>query len=129
MWKASTMNFSWSLPTLHGHLPVISVTMQNATSSDGKTSVSYPSLSVSSYRWFAEGGVFNRPTVIGIGDSKGPEAAVPLDMMWNRMAKEFDKHLGGGATMTNYITVDGAQRPEEYADRLVRQLKLDLRTA
>lgn len=125
----STMNFYWSLPTLHGHLPVISVTMQNATSSDGKTSVSYPSLSVSSYRWFAEGGVFNRPTVIGIGDSKGPEAAVPLDMMWNRMAKEFDKHLGGGATMTNYITVDGAQKPEEYADRLVRQLKLDLRTA
>lgn len=125
----STMNFYWSLPTLHGHLPVISVNMQTATSSDGKTSVSYPSLSVSSYRWFAEGGVFNRPTVIGIGDSKGPEAAVPLDMMWNRMAKEFDKHLGGGATMTNYITVDGAQRPEEYADRLVRQLKLDLRTA
>ena len=125
----STMNFSWTLPTLHGRLPVISVNMQTASSSDGKTSVSYPDLSVSSFKWFAKGGIFNNPTVIGIGDSKGPEAAVPLDMMWERMSKEFDKHLNGGAQVTNYFTVDGAQDPEAWAIGAARTLQRELRMA
>lgn len=123
------MNFSWSLPALHGKLPVISVNMQTAASSDGKTHVSYPNFNVSGYKWFAKGAVFNEPTVIGIGDSKGPEAAVPLDMMWRQLGKEFDEHLGHGATVTNYFTVNGADSPEEFADRVARQLKLQLRMA
>ena len=119
------MDFSWSLPTLHGHLPVISVNMQTASSSDGKTSVSYPNLSVSGYKWFAEGGVFNEPTVIGIGDSKGPEAAVPLDMMWKQLDDEFDKYFGddgGSVVINNYFEVNGAEDPEVYVDTLAREL-------
>lgn len=123
-----TMNFSWSLPSLHGHLPIISVSMRSASSSDGRTHVSYPELSVSGFRWFAEGGIFNEPTVIGIGDSKGPEAAVPLDQMWRRMSAEFDKHMnGGGATVNNYFTVDGAQDPEAWAMGAARMIKRELR--
>ena len=119
------MDSSWSLPTLHGHLPVISVNMQTASSSDGKTSVSYPNLSVSGYKWFAEGGVFNEPTVIGIGDSKGPEAAVPLDMMWRQLDSEFDKYFGddgGSVVINNYFEVNGAEDPAVYADTLAREL-------
>ena len=32
-------------------------------------------------------------------------------------------------SMTNYITVDGAENPEEFASRFARQLKMDMRTA
>lgn len=121
-----TMNFTWSLPALHGHLPIISVNMRDAKSSDGKTTVSYPELSVSGLKWFAEGGIFNSPTIIGIGDSKGPEAAVPLDMMWKRMDMAFEKH-SGPATVNNYFTVDGAQDPEAWAMGTARAIKRELR--
>lgn len=121
------MKFSWQLPTLHGKLPIISVNMKTASSSDGKTTVSYPELSANSFKWFAEGGIFSDPTVIGIGDSKGPEAAVPLDMMWKQMSREFDEHLGNGATVTNYITVQGAEDPAMYAETLARELKQQMR--
>lgn len=125
----SIMNFSWQLPALHGSLPIISVSMRTASSSDGKTTVSYPELNYAGTKWFAKGGIFNDPTIIGIGDSKGPEAAVPLDMMWERMSKEFDKHLNGGAQVTNYFTVDGAQDPEAWATDAARAMKRELRMA
>ena len=125
----AAMNFTWSLPTVHGYLPVISVNMRQASSSDGKTIVNYPDLSVSSLKWFKEGGIFSDPTIIGIGDSKGPEAAVPLDQMWARMSAEFDEHMGRGATVNNYFTVDGAQDPEAWAMGAARAIKRELRMA
>lgn len=33
-----------------------------------------------------------------------------------------------GVQIINYITVDGAENPEDFAERFVRQLKLDMRT-
>jgi phage-related protein len=123
-----TMKFSWTLPTLHGKLPVISVSMQTASSSDGKTSVSYPNLSVSSFKWFAKGGIFNDPTVIGIGDSKGPEAAVPLDMMWRQLGKEFDKHFENAPSVTNYFDIH-SDSPQDTATEIARTLKMQLRMA
>ena len=122
------MRFSWTLPTLHGYLPVISVNMREAKSSDGKTSVSYPELYKSSVKWFAEGGVFKNPTIIGIGESKGPEAAVPLDSMWRQMDKEFDKHMNG-ATIYQTFNVDGATDPEAFATSVARTIKRELRMA
>ena len=124
----SAMNFSWTLPSLHGHLPIISVAMRSASSSDGRTHVSYPELSVSGFRWFKDGGIFDSPQIIGIGDSKGPEAAVPLDMMWRKLGTEIDKHMnGGGATVNNYFTVDGAQDPEAWAMGAARMIRRELR--
>ena len=123
------MEFTWSLPTLHGHLPVISVNMRSASSSDGSTTVNYPELSVSSFKWFKEGGVFSDPTIIGIGDTKGPEAAVPLDMMWKRLGQEFDEHMAQGPSITNYWNVTAADDPVEFADTVARQLRQQLRMA
>lgn len=123
-----SMRFTWNLPSLHGHLPIISVTMKQASSSDGKTKVSYPDLNVTGTRWFAKGGIFNDPTIIGIGDSKGPEAAVPLDEMWKRMSREFDEHANG-AQVTNYFTVDGSRDPELWAQEVARTIKRELRMA
>ena len=122
------MKFSWTLPTLHGYLPVISVNMKTAKSSDGKTSVDYPELYKSSVKWFAKGGVFKDPAIIGIGDSKGAEAAVPLDSMWRQMDKEFDKHMNG-ATIYQTFNVDGATDPEAFATSVARTIKRELRMA
>ena len=122
------MRFSWTLPTLHGYLPVISVNMREAKSSDGKTSVSYPELYKSSVKWFAKGGIFKAPAIIGIGDSKGAEAAVPLDSMWRQMDKEFDKHMNG-ATIYQTFNVDGATDPEAFATSVARTIKRELRMA
>ena len=46
-------------------------------------------------------------------------------------AVNVDKELGGvgnNVSIVNYITVDGAENPEDFAERFVRQLKLDMRT-
>ena len=123
-----TMNFSWSLPTLHGHLPVISVNMREAKSSDGRTSVSYPDLFVSGLKWFAQGGIFNSPQIIGIGE-RGPEAVVPLDQMWKQMRAEISDSHANGAVVNNYFTVDGAQDPEAWAMGAARTIKRELRMA
>ena len=123
-----TMNFSWSLPTLHGHLPVISVNMREAKSSDGRTSVSYPDLFVSGLKWFAQGGIFNSPQIIGIGE-RGPEAVVPLDQMWKQMRAEISDSHANGAVVNNYFTVDGAQDPEAWAMGAARAIKRELRMA
>ena len=119
------MDFSWSLPTLHGHLPVISVNMRTASSSDGKTTVSYPDLSVSSFRWFAKGGIFDEPSVIGVGEA-GAEAVVPLDKMWKQMDKTLEKHSGGFDVYQtfNVTTNDPVSFTNEVARELQQQLRM-----
>lgn len=89
----------------------------------GKGSV--PSWDVS---WYAKGGIFDAPSVIGVGEA-GSEAVVPLDPFWNKMDKfgeQISKHAGN--TVNVYVTVNGAERPEDYANRLARQLKMKMRT-
>ena len=34
--------------------------------------------------WYAKGGIFNSPSVIGVGEA-GPEAVIPLDRLWGYM--------------------------------------------
>lgn len=123
----SAMNFSWSLPALHGTLPVISVSMRSVSSSDGKTTVSYPEFSAGT-KWFAKGAIFDQPTIIGVGDA-GAEAALPLDQFWRRLDAEFSENGGSGATINNYIEINGATDPVAYADELARELQQQLKRA
>ena len=123
----SAMNFSWSLPALHGTLPVISVSMRSVSSSDGKTTVSYPEFSAST-KWFAKGAIFDQPTIIGVGEA-GAEAALPLDAFWRRLDAEFSENGGSGATINNYIEINGATDPVAYADELARELQQQLKRA
>ena len=122
-WK-SAMNFGWTIPTPHGSLPTISVSMRSASSSDGKTTVSYPEFSVGT-RWYAQGGIFKQPTVIGVGEA-GAEAALPLDQFWRRLDTEF-ANSGSGAVINNYIEINGATDPVTYADELARELQQQLK--
>lgn len=57
---------------------------------DGKGSL--PSFSVS---WYKKGGIFNEPSLIGIGEA-GSEAVVPLDKLWEKMDAIADASRGGG---------------------------------
>ena len=65
--------------------------------------------------WYAQGGIFNRATLAGIGEA-GPEAVVPLDRFW--------KTLEGMSTgETNIIiNIDGAKDPRAVAEEVKRML-------
>ncbi len=112
-------NFSWSLPKLS--LPHISI--------KGKFSLNPPSVPSFGIDWYKTGAVFERPSVIGVGEA-GPEAVVPLSGQQMRpFAKAIASEMGGrGTVVNNYITVSGAENPEDYAVRLARKIKLELRT-
>ena len=66
------MNFEWSLP--RPRIPVIRANTKSVSYGDGQ-SVSIPEFFVD---WYARGGVFSKPQLIGVGES-GKEAVVPLE--------------------------------------------------
>ena len=61
-------NFEWSLPKLK--LPHISMT--------GSFSLNPPKVPKFDIDWYANGGVFNSPSIIGVGE-RGTEAVMPLE--------------------------------------------------
>ena len=124
LWVAAfkrQLKFSWLLPTPHGWLPQFSVTMKEA--GDGTTKTSYPVFS-KSLQWFAKGGIFDAPSVIGVGEA-GAEAVVPLDRMWAQMDRKLDEH--SRPQINQYFTVNGAQDPDMWATSAARTLKRELR--
>lgn len=64
----------FSLP--HIKLPHFSIS--------GKLSLNPPSIPKVSVSWYKTGGIFDSPTIAGIGEA-GPEAVVPLDKLWNKL--------------------------------------------
>lgn len=72
-----------------------------------------PHLSVD---WYAQGGIFDSPTIAGIGEA-GPEAVIPLDKFWNKL----DKMQNGETNIV--ININGANRdPREIAEEVKRVL-------
>lgn len=73
-----------------------------------------PSLGID---WYAKGGIFNSPRVIGVGDSKSPEAVIPIDklqgminasnaQMINALITALQAaNMGGGSGSENTIVV------------------------
>ena len=97
--------------------------------------VDIPKIKEVSFPRLAQGGVLGKGQM-GFLEGSGAEAVVPLERNkeWiGRVADDMQMALGstaGGRAVNITINnkIDGAEKPEEYAARLVRQLKVEMRT-
>lgn len=97
--------------------------------------VDIPEIKEVSFPRLARGGVLGKGQM-GFLEGSGAEAVVPLERNkeWiGRVADDMQVALGstsGGRAVNITINnkIDGAEKPEEYAARLVRQLKVEMRT-
>jgi hypothetical protein len=81
-----------------------------------------PSVSVSWYARAAEmGALFNTPQIIGVGDSPQPEL-----LLGEEKLKELVK---GAGNQTWNVYVNGAENPEVWANRFIREAKMYARMA
>lgn len=78
-------DFSWSLPDLKLPHPYIT----------GEFSLNPPSVPHFGIDWYKTGGVFDVPSVIGVGEA-GPEAVLPLDTLWKKLDMIADRIIQSG---------------------------------
>lgn len=69
----------------------------------GKFSLNPPSIPKVGVKWYATGGIFDSPTIAGIGEA-GPEAVVPLDTLWNKLDRIADASTGDNVTINVYAS-------------------------
>lgn len=99
----SFFDFDWSLPKLK--LPHLTIT--------GGFSIAPPSVPKFSVDWYEKGGVFNKPSVIGVGEN-GQEAVMPLEnntewigILANMIAGELRSIRPTNTSETNNTTNNG----------------------
>lgn len=71
--------------------------------------------------------LFRKATIFGAGERKD-EIMYGRKRLMDDITKATSQNASG-ANITNYITVDGSENPEEFANRFVRQLEMQMRTA
>lgn len=97
----SFFNFTWSLPPLK--MPHFSIS--------GSFSLSPPSVPKMGVSWYAQGGVFDKASIIGVGEN-GREAVMPLDKNtgWiSQLASKLnqnDSNNVNNLTDTNFELID-----------------------
>ena len=76
-------------------------------------------------RWYAHGGIFDAPSIIGVGEA-GKEAVTPIDKLPGIIQKAYPMQESGG---TYYVTmyVNGAESPEFWADKFSKELRRQVR--
>lgn len=81
------------------------------------TKMTVPKLSLD---WYAQGGIFNSPTIAGIGEIPGGEAVVPLDKFWKKLDNIAASSMGSGPVINIYPQPN--QSPIEIAEEVKRIL-------
>ena len=112
----SAFNFSVSLP--HIKLPHFSIDPPGWKLGDLLKGVK-PSLGIS---WYAKGGVFNQPTIAGIGEA-GPEAVVPLNKFWDKLDSLSTGDTNIVINITDTNGMDKKQLALEIEKVLVKSVK------
>ena len=90
----------------------------------GKFSLNPPSIPKVSVSWYKTGGIFDSPTIAGIGEA-GPEAVVPLDTLWNKLDNIAEASGGDIITINVYASpgMDVKALASAIEQRLVAQQK------
>lgn len=83
----------------------------------GKTGLKIPHFN--GINWYAQGGIFDSPTVAGIGEA-GPEAVVPLDKLWSKMDKIAEG--SGGMSVVINVQASPGMDTKALAQEVQRQL-------
>ena len=104
--------FSFSISPPHIPLPHFAISPPGWKLSD-LLKGSKPSLSID---WYAKGGIFNRPTIAGIGEN-GAEAVVPLNKFWDKL-----DHLSGETNIVINVTATQGMNETRLAKEIKRTL-------
>lgn len=73
----------------------------------GKFSLNPPSIPKVSIDWYKTGGIFDSPSVIGVGEA-GSEAVVPLNKLWEQMDRQNAQLVSAIITAMRMNNVTGA---------------------
>ena len=104
--------FPIKIGNIFGHIDLPHFKLSGSFSLKNKT---VPTLSVD---WYKTGGIFDSPSIIGIGEA-GPEAVVPLDKLWSKLDA-----MQSGQTNYFYITGDDPKQIAKEVEKiLIRNTK------
>lgn len=82
----------------------------------GNFSLNPPSVPHFSVDWYKTGGIFDAPSIIGVGEA-GPEAVVPIDKLW----KKLDAIAAG--TQEQNVTINVYATPGMSVERLAEEIE------
>lgn len=88
------------------------VSISSASTSVGGVSVPYPKFDVD---WYAKGGIFNAPSIIGVGEA-GAEVVAPLDKLPGLIAQAIDR-TSTSAAAGDVIVYVGNEKVDAYVQR------------
>lgn len=73
--------------------------------------------------------MFSNATLFGAGEGTQDEMLYGKNSLMKDISTAVEGSSAGGrqVVITNYVTVDGAENPEQFAERFARKLKLDMR--
>ena len=111
----SFFNFKVSLP--HIKLPHFSIKPPGWKLGD-LLKGSIPSLGID---WYAKGGVFTNPSVIGVGEA-GDEAVLPLDTFWRKMDRMADAVASNSGGVVINVYGGATSDPQAIALEVERRL-------
>jgi hypothetical protein len=117
-WLKNIFNFSWSLPRIK--LPHFTLSWSTSGFWESLGLPGKPNIGVS---WYAKGGVFDKPSLIGVGEA-GREAVLPLDQNtgWmDDLADKINATGGGEGPLTIQLIVGGEKILEEVIDAAARK--------